>query len=210
MKKSVTLMLLLACIVTAAEAKRRETPEEAAKRIRNYSGWEFGATGRVAFIFYELQHMKVADEAAVNASRIPKKQLMGGQIALNAGYFLNNRWKLGVAGGVELQYNGPLVPIYATVHHYYGKRKNCLFNYLNLGTNILFDHGMRMGGMAGIGGGYRMPVKDSKMNVDLTIGYQATLLRPRPVVNGNFSFERRDIKLQEINQMVYIGIGVSF
>ncbi|MDE7129032.1 MAG: hypothetical protein K2O07_01725, partial [Alistipes sp.] len=85
MKKSVTLMLLLACIVTAAEAKRRETPEEAAKRIRNYSGWEFGATGRVNFIFYELQHMKVAAAAAVNASRIHNTQLMGGQIARSAG-----------------------------------------------------------------------------------------------------------------------------
>lgn len=210
MKKLVTLLLLLACIATAAEAKRRETPEEAAKRIRSYSGWEFGASGRVNFIFYELQHMKVADDPAVNAHRIPKKQLMGGDILLNAGYFLNNHWKIGIEGGVQLQYNGPLVPLYATVHHYYGKRKNCLFNYLNIGTNLLFDHGVRMGGMAGIGGGYRIPVKDSKMNVDLTIGYQASLVRPRPVVNGSYAFDFSEIKLQEINQMVYIGIGVSF
>ncbi len=210
MKKLVTLLLLLACIATAAEAKRRETPEEAAKRIRNYSGWEFGASGRVNFIFYELQHMKVADEAAVNAHRIPKKQLMGGDILFNAGYFLNNHWKMGIETGVQLQYNGPLVPIYATVHHYYGKRKNCLFNFFNIGTNMLFDHGVRMGGMAGIGGGYRIPVKESKMNVDLMIGYQATLLRPRPTVNGGYAFDRKDIKLQEVNQMVYVGIGVSF
>ena len=52
MKKLVTLMLLLACIATAAEAKRREPPEEAAKRLRNYSGWEFGAPGRGNLIIY--------------------------------------------------------------------------------------------------------------------------------------------------------------
>lgn len=210
MKKFVTLILLLACAVSAADAKRRETPEEAAKRIRDYSGWELGAGGRINFIFYELQHMKVADESAVNAHRIPKKQLIGGDLLFNAGYFLDNHWKIGVETGVQLQYNGPLVPICATAHYYYGKRKSCLFNYVDLGTNILFEHGMRMGGMAGVGGGYRVHVKDSNMNVDFTIGYQALLLRPRPVVYGDFAFDRSEIKYQEINQMVYVGIGVSF
>jgi len=92
-----------------------------------------------------------------------------------------------------------VVPIYATAHYYYGKRKNCLFNYLNAGTNILFEHGPRMGGTFGAGGGYRLRVKD-----------QLSMLSPRPVVNGNFAFDRKDISYKALNQMAYFGIGVTF
>lgn len=210
MKRLITLILLAAFIAQPADARRRETPEEAAKKMRSYSGWEIGASGRVNFIFYELQRMKIASEDLVSAYRIPKKQLVGGQITFNAGRFLDNHWKIGIETGIQIQYNGPVVPIYATAHYYYGKRKNCLFNYLNAGTNILFEHGPRMGGTFGAGGGYRLRVKDSDMNIDLMIGYQLSMLSPRPVVNGNFAFDRKDISYKALNQMAYFGIGVTF
>ena len=202
----VALMMLF--IVPTAEAKRRETAEEIEKKTRHYEGWEFGAVGRFSLVFYDLDYMRIKGQKAVRAYEAQTK--FGGNVMLNAGYFINNHWKIGVEAGAQIQYNHTVIPIYATAHYFYGTRKNCLFNFVNMGTNILFDHGMRFGSVAAGGVGYRLQSPDSPYKIDIMLGYQGLLLNPRPMTNGDFSFSPKDVNRKTFNQSVFIGLGITF
>lgn len=208
MKRLFILLLLLLTVATSAEARRRETPEEIELRTRHYSGWEFGAAGRFGLYFYELDYMRVFNQSPVTAYQSHAR--LGGNVMLNAGYFLNNHWKLGVEAGAQIQYNYTVVPIYATAHYYYGTRKNCFFNFANLGTNVLFDKGLRFGATGAVGVGVRLQSPESPRKFDIMLGYQSLMLTPRPVVNGSFTFERGDMQRLELNQSVFIGLGITF
>lgn len=208
MKKLLFLLLFIAFIAPQAEAKRRESEEEIARKTRHYSGWEYGASGRVGLYFYEMDYMRIKGQSGVDAYTSHAK--MGGNVMLNAGYFINNHWKLGVEAGAQIQYNYTFIPIYLTAHYHYGKRKNNFFNFLNLGTNVLFDKGLRFGATAAGGVGYRLQSPDSKHKYDITLGYQALLLSPRPVIEGEFSYKASDVTRIELNQSVFIGFGFTF
>ena len=208
MKKTLLLVLMALMGITAAEAKRRETPEEIERKTRHYAGWEWGAAGRFNLTFCELDYMRVANESAETAYQSLAK--CGGSVLLNGGYFLNNHWRLGMELGAQIQYDYTVVPLYATAHYFYGTRKNCLFNFVNLGTNVLFDKGLRFGATAAGGVGLRLQSPDSKHKYDITLGYQALLLSPRPVIEGDFSFKAKDVTRIELNQSVFIGFGFTF
>lgn len=208
MKKLLFLLLFIAFIAPQTEAKRRESEEEIARKTRHYSGWEYGVSGRVGLYFYEMDYMRIKGQSGVDAYTSHAK--MGGNVMLNAGYFINNHWKLGVEAGAQIQYNYTFVPIYLTAHYHYGKRKNNFFNFLNLGTNVLFDKGLRFGATAAGGVGVRLQSPDSKHKYDITLGYQALLLSPRPVIEGDFSFKAKDVTRIELNQSVFIGFGFTF
>ena len=208
MKRFIIVALLMLMAVPMAEAKRRETPEEIERKTRHYSGWEWGAAGRVSLVFYEEAHMRILGQPAVRAYKSQAK--MGGNIMLNGGYFLSNHWKLGLELGAQIQYNYTVVPIYVTAHYFYGKRKNCLFNFVNAGTNILFDTGLRFGTTAAGGVGFRFQSPDNNHKIDLMLGYQALMLSPRPVIKQPFGYEPKDVKRIAFNQSVFLGIGISF
>lgn len=225
MKKSLLLVLMALLSITAAEAKRRETPEEIERKTRHYEGWEYGASARFGLIFYELDYMRVASQPSVSAYKSQAK--FGGNIMLNGGYFLNNHWKIGAELGVQMQYNyKAIVPVYVTAHYYYGERKNCFFNFVNLGTNMLFssvpkDSAMSLAyqgrstsvrfGATGAGGiGVRLQSPDSSTKYDITLGYQALMLSPRPIINAPYGYEPKDVKRLELNQQVFLGFGVTF
>ena len=208
MKRFIIVALLMLMAVPMAEAKRRETPEEIERKTRHYSGWEWGAAGRVSLVFYEEAHMRILGQPAVRAYKSQAK--MGGNIMLNGGYFLSNHWKLGLELGAQIQYNYTVVPIYVTAHYFYGKRKNCLFNFVNAGTNILFDKGLRFGTTAAGGVGFRFQSPDNNRKIDLMLGYQALMLSPRPVIKPPFGYEPKDVKRIAFNQSVFLGIGISF
>ena len=101
-----------------------------------------------------MDYMRISGQKGVQAFKSQAK--FGGNVMLNAGYLFNNHWRLGVEAGAQIQYNYTSVPVYATLHYFYGKRKNCLFNFINAGTNILFDHGLRFGATGAGGVGYRL------------------------------------------------------
>lgn len=208
MKRFIIVALLMLMAVPMAEAKRRETPEEIERKTRHYSGWEWGAAGRVSLVFYEEAHMRILGQPAVRAYKSQAK--MGGNIMLNGGYFLSNHWKLGLELGAQIQYNYTVVPLYVTAHYFYGKRKNCLFNFVNAGTNILFDKGLRFGTTAAGGVGFRFQSPDNNHKIDLMLGYQALMLSPRPVIKPPFGYEPKDVKRIAFNQSVFLGIGISF
>lgn len=208
MKRVIFVLLAAMMILPTAEAKRRETAEEIEQKTRHYAGWEWGLSARGYFVFYELDRTKIVGEDAMRAHKTQTK--FGGSAMLNVGYFLNNHWKIGAEVGAQMQYNHTVIPLYASVHYYYGKRKNCLFNFANLGTNILFDHGLRFGSTCAGGVGYRFQSPTGRRKVDLMLGYQALLLNPRPVIEGDYSFNKRDINRKEFNQSVFIGLGISF
>lgn len=208
MKKYLLAVVLLILVIPVAEAKRRESEEEIARKMRHYSGWEFGAVGRANLIFYEMDYMRIAGERGERGYKSQAK--FGGNIMLNAGYLINNHWKVGVEAGAQIQYNYTSVPLYLTAHYFYGKRKNCLFNFVNAGTNILFDKGLRFGATAAGGVGYRLQSPDSSTKVDIMLGYQALMLNPRPVIEGNFSFDAGDVNRKALNQSVFLGIGITF
>lgn len=201
----VALMMLF--IVPTAEAKRRETAEEIEKKTRHYEGWEFGAVGRFSLVFYDLDYMRIKGQKAVRAYEAQTK--FGGNVMLNAGYFINNHWKIGVEAGAQIQYNHTVIPIYATAHYFYGTRKNCLFNFVSVGTNMLFDKGVRFGANGTGGVGVRIQSPDSKLKYDIMLGYQAVMLNPKPH-GGDFSFNSKDVKYHRVNQGVYIGLGLTF
>lgn len=111
---------------------------------------------------------------------------------LNGGYFLSNNWKLGLEMGAYMQRDITMMPAYLTAHYFYGKRKNCLFNFVNVGTNMLFNSVSKSDatnvayvgdkkfvrfGATGAGGiGVRLQSPNSSDKVDIMIGYQALLL----------------------------------
>ncbi len=208
MKRFILILLALAFIIPSAEAKRRETPEEIERKTRHYSGWEWGATGRFNLVFYDLNYTRIAGETGVKDYRSHAK--LGGSINLNAGYFFDNHWRLGAELGAQMQYDYTVVPVMATLHYYYGKRKTCVFNFLNLGTNVLFDHGPRFGatGMGGVG--VRIQSPDSDLKYEITVGYQALMMSPRPNMSGDFSFPKKDVSRLKLDQSVYIGFGIFF
>lgn len=225
MKRLLLIALLFILAIPVAEAKRRETEEEIARKTRNYEGWEWGASARASLIFYEMDYMKIKGQPSQMAYKSQAK--FGGDVLLNAGYFLNNHWKLGAELGVQMQYNyKAIVPVYVTAHYYYGERKNCFFNFVNLGTNMLFssvpkDSAMSLAyqgrstsvrfGATGAGGiGVRLQGKNSSDKYDIMIGYQALMLSPRPVIKGSFGYKPQDVKRLELNQQVFIGLGITF
>lgn len=209
MKRFLLLIVAATMILPSnAEAKRRETPEEIEQKTRHYAGWEWGVSARANFIFYELERSKIVGEDAVRAYKTQSK--FGGSAMVNVGYFLNNHWKIGAELGAQIQYNHTVVPLYASAHYYYGKRKNCLFNFVNLGTNILFNKGLRFGSTCAGGVGYRIQSPTARHKFDIMLGYQALLTNPRPKIEGSFSFDKRDVNLKEFNQSIFIGLGISF
>lgn len=208
MKRVILAVLLVLMTISVAEAKRRETPEEIERKTRHYSGWEWGAAARFNLVFYELDYMRILEDKPMRAYQDQAK--FGGNIMLNGGYFLSNNWKLGFELGAQIQYNYTVVPVYVTAHYFYGKRKNCLFNFLNMGTNVLFDKGLRFGSTCAGGVGFRFQSPDSKHKIDLTLGYQALLLNPRPVIKEPYTYKPQDVNRKAFNQSVFIGLGVSF
>lgn len=208
MKKFFVLLLLATLTIPVAEARRRETPEEIERKTRHYQGWEKGVSLRANLIFYELDRTRIVGEKAMRTYTDQAK--FGGNVLVNAGYFLNNHWKIGAELGVQMQYNHTVMPIYATAHYYYGTRKNCLFNFLNLGTNLLFDKGVRFGSTCAGGVGFRIQSPDSKNKYDIMVGYQALLMRPRPEMEGSYQFKAKDVKRHEFNQGVFLGFTLTF
>lgn len=208
MKKFLLLLLLATMTISVAEARRRETPEEIERKTRHYEGWEKGVSLRANLIFYELDRSRIVGEKAMRTYTDQAK--FGGNVLINAGYFLNNHWKIGAELGVQMQYNHTVVPVYATAHYYYGTRKNCLFNFVNLGTNILFDKGVRFGSTCAGGVGFRIQAPDSNYKYDIMLGYQALMMTPRPEMEGSFKFDEKDVKRQEFNQGVFVGFTLTF
>ena len=102
MKRLLLIALLFILAIPVAEAKRRETEEEIARKTRNYEGWEWGASARASLIFYEMDYMKIKGQPSQMAYKSQAK--FGGDVLLNAGYFLNNHWKLGAELGVQMQF----------------------------------------------------------------------------------------------------------
>lgn len=208
MKKTLLLVLLALVAITSAEAKRRETPEEIERKTRHYSGWEWGATGRFNLLFYELDYMRVANESPVSAYKAHAK--CGGSVLLNGGYFINNHWKVGMELGAQIQYDYTSVPIYATAHYYYGTRKTCFFNFVNVGTNAIFTKGMRFGATGAGGLGVRIQAPDKDYKVDITLGYEALMMNPRPVIKEPYGYSPKDVNRKRLDQCVFLGLGVTF
>ena len=128
---------------------------------------------------------------------------------LNGGYFITNNWKVGLEIGAQMQYNYTMMPLAVTAQYFYGKRKNCLFNFVNLGTNVLFQKGMRFGALGEAGVGVRLQSPQSKLKYNIIIGYQALMLNPRPK-SGQFGFSKGDVNYKRVNQSVYLGVGIAF
>jgi hypothetical protein len=208
MRKLILLLLAVVMIVPAAEAKRRESAEEIERKTRHYKGWEWGATGNFNLVFYDLEYTRIKGEKGVSDYQSQAK--FGGSVMLNGGYFLNNHWKIGAEIGAQIQYNYTVMPIVATAHYYYGKRKTCLFNFLQLGTNVLFNKGLRFGALSAGGVGVRFQNPNNSYKIDLMVGYQALLLNPRPMLKGDFTLSPKDVNRKGLNQSVFIGIGVAF
>lgn len=208
MKKILIFVLFALLAIPSAEAKRRESAEEIELKTRHYKGWEWGASGRANLIFYELDYMRVAKERPVSAYKAHAK--FGGSILVNGGYFINNHWKVGMELGAQIQYDYTSVPIYATAHYYYGTRKNCFFNFLNLGTNAVFTKGVRFGATGAGGLGVRIQSPDSDIKYDLMLGYQALMMNPRPVIKEPFGYSPKDVNRKRLDQCVFIGLGVTF
>ena len=101
MKKFFVLLLLATLTIPVAEARRRETPEEIERKTRHYQGWEKGVSLRANLIFYELDRTRIIGEKAMRTYKDQAK--FGGNVLINAGYFLNNHWKIGAELGVQMQ-----------------------------------------------------------------------------------------------------------
>ncbi len=101
------------------------------------------------------------------------------------------------------------MPVAVTAQYFYGKRKNCLFNFVNLGTNMLFNKGVRFGALGEGGVGVRIQSPESKFKYDIILGYQALMLSPRPQA-GDYQFNNSDVNYKKVNQSVYLGFGFSF
>ena len=208
MKKILFAVLFALLAIPSAEAKRRETPEEIAMKTRNYSGWEWGASARAHLIFYELDYMRVANESPVSAYKSHAK--FGGSVLLNGGYHITNHWRVGMELGAQMQYDYTSVPIYATAHYFYGTRKTCLFNFVNLGTNAVFTKGVRFGATGAGGVGVRIQAPDKDYKIDITLGYQALMMNPRPVIKEPFGYSPKDVNRKRLDQSVFIGVGIAF
>lgn len=215
MKRLLLLLMAVMMIVPSVEAKKRETPEEIERKTRHYSGWEWGAQGRFNLVYYDLVYTKVYNEASVKKyyaglKTESGKAMLGGSFMLNGGYFINNHWKVGVELGAQIQYNYAFVPISVTGHYFYGERKNCLFNFVSVGTNMLTQKGSVRFGANGTGGvGVRLQSPDSKLKYDIMLGYQAVMVNPAPRT-GAFGYMPKDVNYKVVNQSVYIGLGISF
>jgi hypothetical protein len=207
MKKVFLLLMAALMIIPTAEAKRRETPEEVELKTRHYQGWEWGAQARFDLVFYDMTYSKVFNDAAVKSYAAQAK--FGGNVMLNGGYFINNNWKLGLELGAQMQYNYTLMPVAVTAQYFYGKRKTCLFTFVNVGTNMLFNKGVRFGALGEGGVGVRIQSPESKFKYDIILGYQALMLNPRPQ-GGQYQYNGQDVNFKKVNQSVFIGLGLSF
>lgn len=208
MKRFILLLLAMAMIAPSAEAKRRETPEEIERKTRHYSGWEWGAHGRFNLVFYDMNYTKIKGETGVQDYRAHAK--FGGNVMVGGGYFFDNHWRLGVEMGAQIQYDHTVVPIVATLRYYYGTRKTCLFNFVDLGTNVLFNKGARFGATGAGGLGVRIQSPDNSNKFEITLGYQALMMSPRPKLNGQFSYKPSDVTRIKLDQSVFIGVGIYF
>lgn len=205
MKRFILLLLAVIAIVPTTEAKRRETPEEIARKTRHYAGWEWSAEGRFNLIFCDTSFEKVLNEPLVMSYNAQAK--LGGDVLVGGGYFINNNWRVGFELGAQIQYNYTVMPVAITARYFYGTRKNCLFNFVNAGTNVLFNKGLRFGALAEGGVGVRLQSPDSPLKYDIMLGYKATMLNPRPH-GGDFVADK--VNFKKVNQSVYIGLGVNF
>ncbi|MBE6202923.1 MAG: hypothetical protein E7135_04630 [Rikenellaceae bacterium] len=208
MKRFILLLLAMAIIVPSAEAKKRETPEEIARKTRSYKGWEWGASGRFNLVFYDMNYTKIKGETGVKDYRAQAK--FGGGVMIGGGYFFDNHWRLGVEVGAQIQYDHTVAPIVATLHYYYGKRKTCFFNFVNVGTNMLLNKGVRFGANGAGGVGIRIQNPDSKNKFEISLGYQALMMRPHPDLNGGFQYNPKDVERIKLDQSVFIGLGIYF
>jgi hypothetical protein len=207
MKKAILLLMAAMMIIPTAEAKRRESEEEIERKTRHYQGWEWGAEARLDLVFYDMTYSKVLNDPAVMSYKAQAK--FGGNVMLNGGYFINNNWRLGLELGAQMQYNYTVMPVAVTARYFYGTRKNCLFNFVNVGTNVLFNNGMRFGALGEGGVGVRLQSPESKLKYDIILGYQALMLNPRPH-GGDFTLPNSKVKFKKLNQSVYLGFGISF
>lgn len=208
MKKLILLLLAMAVIIPSAEAKKRETAEEIERKTRHYDGWEWGVNGTFNLVFFDMNYTKIVNEIGSKDYRAHAK--FGGNVSLNAGYFFDNHWRLGAQAGAQIQYDYTTIPVVATLHYYYGTRKNCLFNFLNLGTNLLIDHGVRLGATGAAGLGVRLQSPESKQKYEITLGYQTLMMRPRPDESGSFGYMPKDVERIKLDQSVFIGFGIYF
>ena len=191
-----------------AEAKRRETAEEIERKTRKYEGWEQSVSARFALIFYDAKYMHITGEPAQRS--YSSKAHIGGSFTYGGGYLINNHLRVGAEIGIQPQFNYTVMPLYATAHYFYGKRKNCLFNFLNLGTNVLFNKGLRFGATGAGGVGFRIQTPESHCKYDIMIGYQALMMNPRPVIKEPFNYSPKDVNRKRLDQCVFIGFGMTF
>lgn len=208
MKRLLLLLILCVLAIPTAEAKRRESAEEIERKTRKYEGWEQTVSGRFALIFYQGSRTEIVGQAPERSYKSQAR--IGGSFTYGGGYLINNHWRIGAEIGVQPQYNYTLMPAYLTAHYFYGKRKNCLFNFVNVGTNVLFDKGMRFGGLYAGGIGFRFQGMDSYNKIDITLGYQLLHTSPRPKIEPPYAFSAEDVKRRGINQMVVLGLSYSF
>ena len=208
MKRLVIFLFIVLFAMPTAEAKRRETAEERERKTRNYEGWEQSVSGRFALIFYDAKYMQITGEPAQRT--YSSKAHIGGSFTYGGGYLINNHWRVGAEIGIQPQFNYTVMPVYATAHYFYGTRKNCLFNFVNIGTNVLFNEGMRFGGIYAGGIGFRFQGMDSYNKIDLMLGYQLLQTSPRPTIKEPYAFDAKDVKLRGTNQSVFIGVSYSF
>lgn len=208
MKRLVIFLLLTLLAIPTAEAKRRETAEVRERKTRKYEGWEHSFSGRFALILYDATYMKIADEPSQRS--YSSKAHIGGSFTYGAGYLINNHWRVGAEIGIQPQFNYIPMPVYATAHYFYGKRKNCLFNFVNVGTNVIFDGGMRFGGLYAGGVGFRFQGMNNRSKIDLVLGYQLLQTSPRPVIKEPYAFDAKDVTLRGTNQSIFLGVSYSF
>ena len=76
--------------------------------------------------------------------------------------------------------------------------------------NMLFDKGVRFGATGAAGVGIRIQKPESRFKYDITLGYQAYMMNPRPVYKEPYTFNTKDLNRKRLDQSVFIGIGITF
>jgi hypothetical protein len=74
----------------------------------------------------------------------------------------------------------------------------------------VFTKGIRFGATGAAGLGLRIQTPDSDLKYDITLGYQAHMMNPRPVIKEPYNFDIKDVNRKRLDQSVFIGLGVTF
>jgi hypothetical protein len=56
----------------------------------------------------------------------------------------------------------------------------------------------------------RIQSPDSNRKYDITLGYQALMMNPRPVIKEPYGYSPKDVNRKRLDQSVFIGLGVTF